>query len=164
MLHQVPWSYPAPPCATEHEEIQLASWLRLSPEETTRLRVACRSHNRTVTQVATAITAIANVESALRIAAQHGGEYFGEVLAAFENSTHFTPRFNATDTASVIPISERYMSLTVSTENIHARDVSGLRRGLFHAFASCRHGTSDPFLRTFQAHHLGQSYQSLSRT
>lgn len=71
--------------------------VNFSREQTNQFRAACRAHDRTVTQVATALFALADLQSALRNAGVVGVGRFKELQAGFKKATHFVSKFNAVD-------------------------------------------------------------------
>ena len=91
-MNQIPWDFPARVIAEQTTQADWVIWVRLSPEETTRFRAACKAHGQTVTHVTTAILLLTDVESALRTAAAAGPERFQEVLAGFEGATHLVTK------------------------------------------------------------------------
>jgi hypothetical protein len=81
--------------------VDFTALIKLSREETSKFQAACGAHKKTATQVATALLALAHVETSLRVAGRVGAERFKEVRAGYDSATHFVTGMNAISMVSL---------------------------------------------------------------
>ena len=96
--YQIPFHYPWKTDPTQDGTV--VGKLELNKEDTARLHAACKDHGRTITQVATAFSCLANAEYSLRIAGGEDEAFFEETLDKFKAATHFQAPFNAINSVS----------------------------------------------------------------
>ncbi|KAK7683437.1 hypothetical protein QCA50_013268 [Cerrena zonata] len=87
----IPWMYPPLETGKKGDITRLT---KLSKEATAKLHQLTNEHGRTVTQVITALSALAHIEAFLNIAGRKGNERFKLVSEAYEASNFYLVAFN----------------------------------------------------------------------
>lgn len=96
----VPWTFAPRP---NGETGDVSRLVRLTEEATTKLRDLCRKKGKTITQVVTALTALAHTETRLNRAGKQGPERFNEVLGTYKAATHYLTPMNAINHRGKLP-------------------------------------------------------------
>ena len=98
--------------------------LAFNPNETIRLHSSCKEHGGTVTQVMTALAALANAEYALRTAGNESEECFKATASVFKSATHFQTGPNTFSSVSYTIIFAMLDSNYTTTARITPRGIS----------------------------------------